>query len=302
MDEDIRAPGRIRIGPAGWSYPDWEGQVYPKPKPPGFNPLAYLAQFFDVIEINSTFYRIPSAAVTKGWAQCVADRPAFRFTAKLWRGFTHEAQAGATDETAFKQAMAPLHEAGKLGAVLLQFPYRFHHTPENRTYLRRLAEAFREYPLVLEIRHRSWDRPQMYDILGELGMGFCNIDQPQVSYSIGLTRVVTSAVGYLRLHGRNAAQWFAEGSGRAARYDYRYTDEELQELVEAAAVIAQRARETYVITNNHFRGQAALNALELQYHLRREPVQVPPPLLEAYPEARRLMIPPPDHPELAGPQ
>jgi uncharacterized protein YecE (DUF72 family) len=237
--QDQHTSDRIRIGPAGWSYPDWEGQVYPKPKPRGFDPLAYLAQYFDTIEINSTFYRIPSATMTKTWAQRVAEHPDFRFTAKLWQGFTHEGRASPADETAFKQAMAPLHEAGKLGAVLVQFPYRFHHTPENRAYLQRLADAFREYPLVLEIRHRSWDRPQVYDFLRELGMGFCNIDQPQVSYSIGLTRVVTSAIGYLRLHGRNAAAWFAEDANRDRRYDYRYTDEELAELVETVEILSR---------------------------------------------------------------
>lgn len=300
MTPDRDALGRTRIGPAGWSYPDWEGQVYPKPKPRGFDPLAYLAQYFDTIEINSTFYRIPSAAMTKKWAQRVAAYPDFRFTAKLWQGFTHEGQARAQDETAFQQAMAPLQEAGKLGAVLLQFPYRFHHTPENRAYLRRLAGTFGGYPLMLEIRHRSWDRPQVYDFLRELGIGFCNIDQPQVSYGIGLTRVVTSPIGYLRLHGRNVAAWFAEDAGRDARYDYRYTDDELQEIVEVAKILSRRARETYLIANNHFRGQAVLNALELQYHVQRRPIQVPLPLLETYPEARRLLSPPRDPAAEAG--
>jgi uncharacterized protein YecE (DUF72 family) len=286
--QDQDTAHHIRIGPAGWSYPDWEGQVYPKPKPRGFDPLRYLAQYFDTIEINSTFYRIPSTTITKSWAARVAGHPSFRFTAKLWKGFTHEGTASAQDAVAFRQAMAPLQEAGKLGAVLLQFPYRFHHTPENRAYLQRLVDAFREYALVLEIRHRSWDRSQVYDFLSELGIGFCNIDQPQVSYGIGLTRVVTGPVGYLRLHGRNTATWFAEEADAAARYDYRYPAEALQELVEATEVISRRARDTYLITNNHFRGQAALNALELRAHLRRSPVPVPPPLLTAYPELRAI--------------
>jgi uncharacterized protein YecE (DUF72 family) len=217
MNEACVRAERIRIGPAGWSYPDWQGQVYPAKAERGFDPLAYLAQYFDTVEINSTFYRIPDAQMTRRWAARVVDHPHFRFTAKLWQGFTHEGSASAQDEAAFKQAIAPLQEAGTLGAVLLQFPYRFHHTPENRAYLRRLTDAFREFPLVLEIRHRSWDRPQVYDFLRELGVGFCNIDQPPVSYSIGLTHIVTSPIGYLRLHGRNAAMWFKEEAGRDAR-------------------------------------------------------------------------------------
>jgi uncharacterized protein YecE (DUF72 family) len=291
MGEDRGAPERIRVGPAGWSYQDWAGQVYPKPQQRGFDPLRYLAQYFDAIEINSTFYRIPDATMTQRWVARVADHPDFRFTAKLWQGFTHEGTAGAQDAAAFRQAMAPLQEAGRLGAVLLQFPYRFHHTPENRASLQRLADAFRAYPLVLEIRHRSWDRPQVYDFLRELGIGFCNIDQPQVSYGIGLTAHVTSPVGYLRLHGRNAATWFAEGADAAARYDYRYPAEELRAIADVVEVLSRRARETYLITNNHFRGQAALNALELRSRLRRSPVPVPPPLLAAYPELRQIAAP-----------
>jgi uncharacterized protein YecE (DUF72 family) len=294
MSEHRTPSGRVLVGPAGWSYKDWEGQVYPTPKPRGFDHLAYLAQYFDAIEINATFYRIPAAKTTQQWVDRVRDHAAFRFTAKVWQGFTHEGTASAHDEAAFRRAMDPLHEAGRLGAVLLQFPYRFHHTEENRAHLRRLAEAFRLYPLVLEVRHRSWDRPEVYAFLQELGMGFCNVDQPQVSYSIGLTDRVTSPVGYLRLHGRNAAAWFAEGGESAERYNYRYVREELEALQEIAELLSRRARETYLITNNHFRGQAAFNALELRARVRRASVPVPPPLLNAYPELGPIAAPVPE--------
>jgi uncharacterized protein YecE (DUF72 family) len=294
LKKDIVIPKGIRVGPAGWSYPDWKGQVYPVKPGRKFDPLTYLARYFDAIEINSTFYRIPDAKATQRWVERVADHPAFRFTAKLWQGFTHEGTVSAQDEAACRQGMAPLYNAGKLGAVLMQFPYRFHHTAENRAYVRRLVEAFRDYPLVLEIRHRSWDRTDLYEWLQELGLGFCNIDQPQVSYSLGLTQVVTSPVGYLRLHGRNAAMWFAGDASAAARYDYRYPADELEEIVDAVEVISRRALETYLITNNHFRGQAALNALELRAHLRRAPVAIPPPLLAAYPELRQIAAPAPE--------
>jgi uncharacterized protein YecE (DUF72 family) len=293
MSKDIVSPGRILVGPAGWSYKDWEGQVYPKPKPRGFDALSYLAQYFDAIEINSTFYRIPEAKTTQQWVDRVSDHAAL-FTAKLWQGFTHEGTAGAQDEAAFRRAMDSLHQAGRLGAVLLQFPYRFHHTQDNRAHLRRLAEAFRAYSLVLEVRHRSWDQPEVYAFLRELGMGFCNIDQPPVSYSIGLTDRVTSAVGYLRLHGRNAAAWFAADGDAAERYNYRYINEEIEALQEIAEILSRRAREIYLITNNHFRGQAVFNALELRARVRRVPVPVPPPLLNAYPELGPIAAPVPE--------
>jgi uncharacterized protein YecE (DUF72 family) len=280
-----------RIGPAGWSYPDWKGRVYPTKIPRGFDHLAYLAQYFDSIEINSTFYRIPTATVTQRWAQQVAGNPVFRFTAKLPQLFTHTRQATSNDEEAFKKAMAPLQEAGSLGAVLLQFPYAFHHTAENRAYLRQLAGRLGQYPLVLEVRHRSWDRQDVYVFLHELGIGFCNVDQPPVSYSLGLTRQVTSAVGYLRLHGRNTAAWFQDDAGRDARYDYRYSGQELAELTETLLLIAAQARDTYLITNNHFRGQAVLNALELRHQITQAPVDVPPQLLSVYPQLCELMRP-----------
>jgi uncharacterized protein YecE (DUF72 family) len=254
MSQDHVPSGRILVGPAGWSYQDWEGQAYPKPKPRGFDALTYLAQYFDAIEINSTFYRIPTPKSPQQWVDRVSEHPDFRFTSKLWQGFTHEGSSSVQDEAAFRRAMDPLQEAGRLGAILLQFPYRFHDTLANRQRLRHLAEVFGAYPLVLEVRHRSWDRPEVYEFLVDLGMGFCNVDQPQVSYSLGLTARVTSPVGYLRLHGRNAAAWFAEDSDAAERYNYRYAGEELTALVAVAEGISRQARDTYLIANNHFRG------------------------------------------------
>jgi uncharacterized protein YecE (DUF72 family) len=279
----------LRIGPAGWSYPDWKGRVYPAKTPRGFEPLQYLSNYFDAIEINSTFYGIPDAARTRRWAQQVSGNPAFKFTAKLPRLFTHIHQASARDEEAFKRAVEPLQEGGRLGALLLQFPYAFHNTPENRAYVRALAGRFGQFPLILEVRHRSWDRSEVYAFLRELGMGFCNIDQPQVSYSLGLTRHVTSGVSYLRLHGRNTSAWFQEDAGRDARYDYLYSGKELEEITEALLIIAAQAQETYLVTNNHFRGQAALNALELRHRVSRVPVDVPPQLLSVYPQLTTLI-------------
>ena len=286
-------PMTTRIGLAGWSYPDWKGRVYPAKPPRGFDPLAYLAGYFDAIEINSTFYRIPTVKTTHDWAARVAGNPGFKFTAKLPQAFTHIRQTNAQDEAALKAALAPLHDTGRLGALLLQFPYAFHHTPANRAYLHQLVQRFRDYPLVLEVRHRSWDVPSAYEFLRESGVGFCNIDQPQVSYSLGLTQQVTSAIGYLRLHGRNTATWFQDDANRDARYDYLYSAPELEEITEALLRIAAQARDVYLIANNHFRGQAALNALDVRRRLTHAPVNVPPQMLTAYPEASQLMLPVP---------
>lgn len=277
--------GEIRIGPAGWSYEDWKGIVFPLSNRRGFDPLSYLSAYFDTIEINSTFYRPPSPSVSRSWARRVESNPRFRFTAKLHRGFTHDREKiSLQDEEAFKKGIDPLMERGILGAVLIQFPYSFHNTEENRSYLMRLAEAFSQYPLVLEVRHRSWDRGSTYEMLMEKEIGFCNIDQPLVSYSIGRTEQVTGPVGYLRLHGRNAADWFREDAGRDSRYDYLYGDEELHEIEERIRRIASLARETYVIANNHFQGKAVCNALQLKFRLERKEIPVPEQMKAHYPQ------------------
>ncbi|MGD0625059.1 MAG: DUF72 domain-containing protein [Thermodesulfobacteriota bacterium] len=281
----------IRVGPAGWSYEDWEGIVYPPKKGSKFDPLAYLADFFDTIELNNTFYRPPSQQMGKSWARRVESNPKFQFTAKLYRNFTHEREAlTEADENSFKSGLQPLIESRRLGALLLQFPYSFHNIEENRTYLKELADKFKEYPLVLEVRHASWDRSSVYEFLRENQIGFCNIDQPQVSYSIGATKKVTSSIGYLRLHGRNVKEWFREGAGRDARYDYLYNEFELFELTERVRQIAQQAEETFVITNNHYRGQAICNALEIKAKLGEKNLKIPEVLLPHYPQLREIQM------------
>lgn len=276
----------IRIGPAGWSYEDWEGIVYPPPqKGKKFDPLSYLAEFFETIEINNTFYRPPSTKMARSWVKRVGGNPDFRFTAKLLRIFTHERKnITDADEYAFKEGLNPLLENARLGALLLQFPYSFHFNSENLDYLSNLIKKFRAYPLVFEPRHASWDRAAAYRFLREENVGFCNIDQPQVSYSLGATRKVTSEIGYLRLHGRNAKDWFREGAGRDARYDYLYNEFEIFEISERIRQIAAEARDTYVITNNHYRGKAVCNALELKAKLGQKVPLIPDLLLTHYPQ------------------
>jgi len=249
----------------------------------------YLSDFFETIELNNTFYRPPTPAMSKSWARRVQSNPRFKFTAKLYRNFTHTRESlTEADGGTFKNGLAPLVEAGRLGALLLQFPYSFHNTDENRDYVRRLADQFKEYPLVLEIRHASWDRASAYRFLREIGMGFCNVDQPQVSYSIGPTKTVTSKIGHLRLHGRNVKEWFREDAGRDARYDYLYNEFELFEIFERIRAIAKDAEEVYVITNNHYRGKAVTNALELKAKLGEKNPKMPEVLLEHYPQLKEI--------------
>lgn len=275
---------RIRIGPAGWSYKDWEGIVYPQKPGSKFDPLEYLARFFDTIEINSSFYRPPAASTAKAWVKRIAENPEFLFTAKLHRVFTHErGKATAEDEKEFREGMEPLVSAEKLGALLLQFPWSFKNTEEERIYLFNLLQRFHEYPLVLEIRHASWNAPDVYERLEELGVGICNIDQPLFSKSIRPDAVSTSAIGYVRLHGRNYKDWFRAEAPRDDRYNYLYSLDELEPWIVRIKEVAKQTFESYVITNNHFRGQAVVNALEIKSTIEGKPVPAPEPLIQAYP-------------------
>lgn len=288
--------GMIRVGTSGWKYKDWDGRVYPKPKPRGFDELAYLARFFHTVEINTSYYGPPRASSSTKWLESVSTNPAFRFTAKLYHSFTHERKPAPNDEKDFKDGIAPLVEAGRFGALLLQFPWSFRNAPENREYLLALQKRFREYPLVLEVRHSSWAEPEILDLLAELGIGLCNIDQPLFHRSIQPGHETTSPTGYIRLHGRNYQAWFSEKAGVRERYDYLYPVHELEPWVGRIHAIAGKTRDVYAMSNNHNLGKAAVNALEIMALLSGKPVDTPGTLVEHYPEltsfARGARVPP----------
>lgn len=294
----------IRFGTAGWSYADWDGIVYPARRPPGFDALAHMARFLDCLEVNASFYRIPSPATAAAWAVRVAERPDFRFTVKLWQGFTHGAGPGGLDgsaapsedevrarEASFRGFVQPLRDAGLLGAVLAQFPYSLHATEEGRARLTEVLDRFDDLPLVVEVRHRSWLGGDLLAHLRERGAGFCNLDQPAVAANIPPTAHATSPVAYVRLHGRNAAAWFEEGAGRDRRYDYLYAAEELAGWTDRIAALAASAADVFIIANNHYRGQALANVLELKAAVEGAAVPAPSELVEAYPRLAGRAVP-----------
>jgi uncharacterized protein YecE (DUF72 family) len=275
----------IRFGIAGWHYDDWWGPVYPADRKGKrtFDPLAYLARFFDTIEINSTFYRPPSERSARSWARRVGENPSFRFTAKLYRRFTHQRdEAWTADEVdEVRRGMAPLVEAERLGCVLVQFPWSFKRDAASREWLGDLVGAFGELPLAIEVRHSSWNVPEFYAGLRERDVAAVNIDQPVFGHSITPGAEVTAPLGYVRLHGRNYENWFRDTAESHERYDYLYTKDELDAWLVRIHEVARRAHDTYVITNNHFRGQAPTNALMLRV-MNGDTVDVPDDLRRAY--------------------
>jgi len=288
----VRALRDIRIGPAGWSYADWRGRVYPEGAGSKFDTLPLVAKYFDTAEINSSFYRPPSPATARSWLKRIEHNPNFVFTAKLFRPFTHErGKATREDEKAFREGIDPLAEAGKLGAVLMQFPWSFKNDREERAYLNQLAGRFKDYPLVVELRHESWNNPRVLQTLEDLGVGLCDIDQPLFANSIKPSAEVTSPIGYVRLHGRNYQNWFREEADVVERYDYLYSRDELEPWVERIRQVSEKAKQTFVIANNHARGQSLVNAFEVMALIDEQRVPGPAKLVENYPRLAEFVEP-----------
>src|SRR5271165_1632238 len=297
-------PSNLRVGTAGWSYKDWDGVFYP----PGMrrrkrHPLELVARCFDTVEINTSFYGHIKPELAKLWARIANDvNPNFVFTAKLHRSFTHsplavmEPTSAASirpndeDERLAREGLEALAATGKFGALLIQFPVSFKNTALNREYLETLLRQFIEFPRAVEVRHATWNNPETIAYFAERNVSFCNIDQPQIGRSLEPTSHVTSAIGYVRLHGRNYDQWF-EADNAVDRYNYLYKSSELTGWKARIEEIAQKAKVTFVVTNNHFEAKAGVNALQLKHMLTGRRVLAPEPLLAKYPELREIADP-----------
>jgi uncharacterized protein YecE (DUF72 family) len=285
----------IRIGTAGWNYKDWYGIVYPEKPGKDFKELDYIANFFDTAEINSTFYRPANSFMGAAWVRKVAHNPNFKFTAKLWQRFTHDRKPYGTEEVKqVTDGIDPLAQADKLGAILCQFPWSFKNDVDGQQWLSQLFTTFTDYPLVVELRHASWDVPATYEFLERQNVGFATIDQPVIGKSIEFKPVRTGKIGYVRMHGRNYKSWFAKKSeaapkkSPAPRYDYLYSEKEIEEIAEKVKTVSEGSLETYVIQNNHPWGQAVANALQLKASLGEAIAEIPETMLDRFPDLKKL--------------
>lgn len=267
------------------------------------HPLEIVARCFDVVEINTSFYGHIKPQIAKLWAKIAAENnPQFLFTAKLHRSFTHSPLAAMEptsavsirpndeDERLAREGLEALAGTGKFGALLIQFPVSFKNTSLNREYLETLLRQFIEYPRVVEVRHSTWNNPETIAYFEERNVSFCNIDQPQLGRALSPTTHVTSSVGYVRLHGRNYDQWF-EAEKCADRYNYLYKPSELALWKDRIESIAEKAKITFVIANNHFEAKAGVNALELKHMISGHRVSAPESLIQRYPELRTIADP-----------
>ena len=291
---------RLYIGTAGWSYPKgegtWDGIFYP-PRLPDKDKLTFYAQYFNTVEINSSFYRPPNQYAAQAWASKVPDD--FRFTAKLWQKFTHpkmfEAATGQTwrvqdeDFGVFAEGIGPLAEAGKLGPLLAQFPTSFRPDAGTLEYLEDLIRRMRGagFRLAVELRHRDWTESEetapIRQLMEEQGVAWVMIDEPRFKTSIRHVPL-TSDTAYFRFHGRNYKNWWRHGESED-RYNYLYTPDEQRHIAEDVREVASKTSETYAFYNNHFGAKAVVNAVQLEMALGR-PIQRPLPeaLVEKYGE------------------
>lgn len=290
----MRTP--IYIGPAGWSYPDWAGSVYPPKKQRDFDPLEFISSYFNLIEINSTFYRVPAPEISRRWAQRVIGKPDFRFTLKAHRDFTHsKANPTSAAIDAFKSSIAPLLDADRLLCVLLQFPWSFKNTGANRRRIDQLVSSFRPFSVAVELRHGGWERDGGLEAVAQSGATVCAVDQPVIGDSIPFRdRGAGGQSAYFRLHGRNKSEWFKPDTNRDLRYNYLYSRSELTPVADTIRGASETAKEVVVVLNNHFRGQAVANSFELKSMLSGAKVPIPARMLNAYPRLRSIALPDPN--------
>jgi uncharacterized protein YecE (DUF72 family) len=275
----------IRIGTSGWHYPSgrgtWNGVFYPPRRTSGraaVDELAFYAEHFDTVEVNSTFYRVPPPDMTRSWA---ARTPrGFEFAVKLHQKFTHPAmyaeasgdaapEVSADDVETFARTIEPLAAAGKLGPLLAQFPPAFTSTTATRDYLSWLLDRFRDIPMAVELRHRSWSdrQDQTLSLLASHQAAFVQIDEPKFASSIRQQlRIDAAPFSYLRLHGRNAAQWWSHDATED-RYNYLYSGEELEPFAQVAEEARRLVKKLYLYMNNHFEAKGVANAAMLRHRL-----------------------------------
>jgi uncharacterized protein YecE (DUF72 family) len=285
---------------------------YPKPRKKGFDELAFYAEHFDTVEVNSTFYGQPREEVTRGWAERTPR--GFEFAVKLYQQFTHPkmfeervvdglpeamrenpeaitelVHANQADLDEFRRGIEPLASRGKLGALLAQFPASFKDTPPARDTLVELLRAFHDYPVAVELRHKSWsDRiGDTLTLLNEFGAAWVQIDEPKFRFSIRQNYLPNvRGFYYMRLHGRNAKNWWKHDKAED-RYDYLYSSDELKEFSETADAAKRLVKKLYLYTNNHFSAKSVANAAMIKQQLG-EPIdgEYPPAFLERYPELK----------------
>ncbi len=288
------------IGTAGWSYKDWVPVFYPKSQSGSFDWLRFYADYFNCVEVNSSYYTYISPKIVQGWIEKVSDSDDFLFTVKLHQDFTHKRDFDEQKIRSVIHNLEMLKRAERLGGLLIQFPYSFSYSEASVDYIRRLKEIFENFNCFVEVRHASWNEKKLYELFRNLNLAFCTIDQPQIGKAIQFEPVITCDTAYIRFHGRNTEAWMKSIKNygkdqsyeeQSSRYQYLYTPGELIEIEQKVKAVSEKVKEVYVIMNNHPQGEAAANAFELIHLLEeKEKVEMPQTIVKAYPRLEAIAM------------
>lgn len=251
---------RIHIGTSGYSYDDWIGRFYPE----GTSRQDFLSLYareFSAVELNFSYYQQPNPRTLE--RMVAVTPPGFTFALKAHRSMTHEiGESWEQDIRVFRAGITPLAEAGRLSAVLLQFPYSFGYTPESRSRLASLCEKLEGLPLAVEFRKSEWLKEQVFEGLRRRGAALVSVDEPDLPRLLRPSTETSGRMGYVRFHGRNRDAWWT--GDNASRYNYLYNRDELEEWVQRIRLILEKVPMLLLFFNNHWRGNAAQNAREMR--------------------------------------
>jgi uncharacterized protein YecE (DUF72 family) len=288
------------IGTAGWSYKDWVPSFYPKGQTSNFDWLTFYSNYFNSVEVNSTYYTYPSSKTTEGWLKKTCDNAEFKFTIKLHQDFTHKKIITVENSKLVTDKLNILSKGDKLGGLLIQFPYSFGFNEGAINHISQLKEIFQDFPIFVEVRHNSWNKSQVFDYFRGTDLTFCVIDQPQISKSISFNVVVTNKVLYIRLHGKNDKAWFSSFQDinkkqsyeeQSERYNYLYSPGELLEIKKKIIDLQNQVKTIYIIFNNHPHGNSVANAFEmLRFLNENKTTEIPQTILKSFPRIESIKL------------
>jgi len=267
----------IRVGTCSWADESFSKAWYPKGVKSGER-LGFYADRFDVVEANSTFYRLPDEELVARWARLLPDgfvmhvkafglmtRHPVRLEAlpEDLHGEVEADERGRVDRPSrevrgevfrrFLAALEPLREAGKLGGILMQFPPYVVPKPRSYEYLEWAREQLAGHEMLVEFRHKAWfDEPaEPLGFLEQHDMTYVTVDAPPDVIPLVVAR--TSGTAYVRFHGRNRATWFKRTGSTAERFDYLYSPTELEEWADTLRELDRNAQVVYAMFNNNGR-------------------------------------------------
>jgi uncharacterized protein YecE (DUF72 family) len=280
---------KVSIGMGGWEIPSFNGIFYPSKPEKGFRKLEYYSRFFDLVEVNATFYNTAlSPTQAQQWLKDVETNERFIFTVKLFRGFTHTFNATKDDALTIHRLLDPLREKAKLGGLVVQFSSSFNRSDSRQAYLVKLRSIFPEDNLFLDLRHNSWNTESVYKFCREQGFHLINVDIPQLPNHMPFNSLAWNDVTYFRMMGRNAKAW--NRPMHNDRYLYQYNDEELKDLVQRIKQI--NAGKTYIVFHNDRQAFSLVNGRQVEHALHpTKRLLAPAKLLSAFPQLKSFCDP-----------